>query len=234
MILRSIFFLFFIMAMNVNAQEFTKNQLIGKGNALLIKENMYLQPEAYKAFLRMQEDAKKKNIHIKIVSGYRDFEKQKNIWKRKYERYISQGLIPEQAIQKIIEYSTIPGTSRHHWGTDIDIIDENATYSGDVLVPEKFHGNGPFCKLKEWLDKNANKYGFYIVYTNNANRKGFKYEPWHYSYAPVSKKMLKAYKGLSLKEILLEEKLPGIEYFTDGFLNNYILQNISDINPALF
>src|SRR5690606_11516948 len=202
----------------VFGQEYTKEELIGKDNPKLFERNLYLQENAYNSFLKMQEDALKEGIAIKIVSGYRNFDKQKSIWERKYKLFTSQGLSPEKAISKIIEYSTIPGTSRHHWGTDIDIIDSGKKYNGDALVPDKFHGNGPFCKLKEWLDENANKYGFYLVYTDNANRKGFKYEPWHYSYAPISKQMLKEYKKLPVKAILLDEKLTGAEYFTDEFI----------------
>lgn len=214
-------------------QEYGREELIGKDNPKLLKENFYLQENAYNSFLKMQEAALEDGIEIKIISGYRNFDKQKSIWERKYKLYTSQGLSPEKAIEKIIEYSTIPGTSRHHWGTDIDIIDNRKEYSGDALVPAKFHGNGPFCKLKDWLDKNANKYGFYLVYTDNANRKGFKYEPWHYSYAPVSKQMLKAYKKLPVKTILHDEKLIGAEYFTDEFIDAYIKDNILDINPEL-
>ncbi len=218
---------------NIFAQKFSKEDLIGKSVPLFSGNGYSLNDEANKAFLKMKEAAHKEGINIKIVSSYRNFEKQKNIWERKYKLFTSKGLSPKAAIQKIIEYSTIPGTSRHHWGTDIDIIDDNGKYSGDVLVPEKFHGKGPFCKIKKWLDENANKYGFYIVYTNNANRKGFKYEPWHYSYASISKPMLKAYRNLNIKNILLEEKLLGSEYFTDEFIEKYIKENVLDINPVL-
>lgn len=218
---------------NSLAQEFTKENLIGKGSPVFFGDGYNLSEEAHKAFLKMKEAARLEGINIKVVSSYRNFEKQKSIWERKYKLFTSQGLSPKAAIQKIIEYSTIPGTSRHHWGTDIDIIDDNGKYSGDVLIPEKFHGKGPFCKLKDWLDVNANKYGFYIVYTDNANRKGFKYEPWHYSYAMISKPMLKAYKKLNIKDILLEEKLLGSEYFTDDFIEKYLKENVLDINPEL-
>ena len=44
----------------------------------------------------------------------------------------------DAAIDKIIEYSTLPGTSRHHWGTDIDIIDAEPPEEGDVLLPKNF------------------------------------------------------------------------------------------------
>ena len=138
-----------------------------------------------------------------------------------------------QAIEKIIEYSTIPGTSRHHWGTDLDLIDGNAPRPESVLVASNFHGTGPFCKMKEWMDEHAESFEFYEVYTNDANRKGFKYEPWHFSYAPVSKPMLQAYKKLDIKEILSEEKVKGSTHFSDAFIQKYRTENILDINPKL-
>lgn len=101
------------------------------------------------------------------------------------------------------------------------------------IMKEHFHGDGPFCKLKEWMDIHANSFGFYLVYTNNANRKGFKYEPWHYSYKPLSKNYLDEYQKLNLIEILKQEKLIGSEHFTTIFIKNYINNNILDINPKL-
>ena len=81
--------------------------------------------------------------------------------------------------------------------------------------------------------ENANSFGFYEVYTNDANRKGFKYEPWHFSYAPVSKPMLIEYKKLDVKKILQQENILGSEHFTDAFIGQYRKQNILDINTEL-
>ncbi|MBC9795947.1 M15 family metallopeptidase [Sinomicrobium weinanense] len=215
------------------ASRYSYDDLIGKGNPELFGKGINLRKEAYEAFVEMRQAAAKEKLDIKIVSSYRDFYRQKAIWERKYKQYTKNGSTPEQAIQKIIEYSTIPGTSRHHWATDIDIIDGGATYSGDVLVPEKFHGNGPFRPLRQWLDENVNKYGFYMVYTDKPDRKGFKYEPWHYSYAPVSVPMLRAYKKLDVKEIITQEKVAGATHFTDDFIAMYRNENILDINPEL-
>jgi hypothetical protein len=209
------------------------DELIGKGNPTVFGDGFSLRKEAYEAFINMRAAAAKDGFSIHVVSSYRNYAHQNRIWERKYKRYTKQGLSPEKAIKKIIAYSTIPGTSRHHWATDIDIIDANATYSGDVLVPKKFHGDGPFCKLREWLEKNANSFGFYIVYTDKHDRKGFKYEPWHYSYAPLSKPMLKAYRELDIKTMLQKEKLMGSEHFSEAFIHSYINENILDINPEL-
>lgn len=217
-------------------QEFSRDQLIGKGNPDIVGDTYTskMHKEAKVAFLKMKKDAGTSGIAIEVVSAYRSFERQKQIFEGKYTRYTNQGLTPEKAIEKIIEYSTIPGTSRHHWGTDIDIIDANAKpRPKSVLQPDLFHGEGPFCKLKDWLNENANKFGFYEVYTDNANRKGFKYEPWHFSYAPVSKPMLNAYRDIDVKQMLQKERILGSDHFSEEFITNYRKENILDINPEL-
>lgn len=207
--------------------------LTGKSSPELLGDGIGLQKEAYDSFLKMKADAKKQGIEIQVASGYRNFSRQKSIWNRKYKSYTDQGMSPLDAMEKIIAYSTYPGTSRHHWGTDIDIIDAAATYSGSVLDPDKFEGDGPFRKLKIWMDNNANTYGFYLVYTNNPNRKGFNYEPWHYSYRPISKPMLDAYKMLDIAKIIKSENLLGHDHMTEDFINRYVEENVLGINPDL-
>jgi len=83
------------------------------------------------------------------------------------------------------------------------------------------------------LNLHSEKYGFYEVYTNNPERKGFKYEPWHFSYAPIAKPMLQEYKKLDILKVFQEEKILGNEYFTSKFIHKYRSQNILDINPEL-
>ncbi len=212
---------------------YSRELLIGKGNPDLKGDKFKMHKEAYTHFIEMKKAAFKDNISIELVSAYRSFEKQKQIFENKYNLHLSEGLSPIEAIQKIIEYSTIPGTSRHHWGTDIDIIDANSIRPQHVLNEEHFNEKGPFYKLKEWLNSHAHSYGFYEVYTNNPIRKGFKYEPWHYSYAPISKPMLQSYKKLDIKKVLQEENILGNTYFTDSFISTYYSENILDINPVL-
>ena len=218
-----------------NQAIFSRDQLIGKGNPDIVGETYTskMHRDAKNAFEKMKEDALKDGINIEIVSAYRSFKKQKSIFENKYKKFTNKGLTPIEAINKIIEYSTIPGTSRHHWGTDLDIIDGNYPRPQSVLEEENFYGNGPYCKLKEWMNKNSESYGFYEVYSQNPKRKGFKYEPWHFSYAPVSKPMLNAFQKLDIKNILKEENVLGNEYFTNDFINKYNLENILDINPNL-
>ncbi len=209
-------------------------ELMGKEEIKLYGDGINLRKEAHDAFVAMKKAAYSDGIEIKVVSSFRNFERQEQIWDRKYLKFTQDdGMKPMQAIDKIIEYSTIPGTSRHHWGTDIDLIDGGARTEGDVLVPEKFEGDGPFTAFKEWMDKHANTYDFYLVYTNEPKRRGFKYEPWHYSYAPISKPMLTQFRSKNLLALLSEEKFLGTEHFTTGFLQSYIQDNIMGINPEL-
>lgn len=193
-----------------------------------------LESDAQSAFNKMRVAALKDGIDLKIVSGYRSFNRQRQIWNRKYKKYAAQGLNPDAIFDKIVEYSTVPGTSRHHWGTDMDIIDQGATYSGDVLVPDKFHGNGPFCKMKDWMEQHAASYGFELVYTLNENRTGFKYEPWHYSYAPLSRKLLKEYLSeTNFLTFLRSQDILGMEKISDERLLRYYNEHIKGVNPTL-
>ena len=215
-------------------ETYSTEELMGKAKIDLFGKDINLRETAHDAFLEMKKAAYSDGFNIKIVSSYRDFNRQEAIWERKYLEYTEEkNLSPLKAIDKIIEYSTIPGTSRHHWGTDIDIIDGYPKTKGDVLVPEKFEAGGPFENFKKWMDENSKKFDYYLVYTKNSRRRGFKYEPWHYSYAPLSVPMLTTFRKKNLLQLLQKEDFLGSEHFTAGFLRTYITDNILDINPAL-
>lgn len=207
--------------------------LTGRGDLKLVSEECKLQEEVQEAFDKMQKAALKEGISLRIVSEYRSFDRQASIWNRKYHKYISQGFSPREAITKIIEYSTLPGTSRHHWGTDIDLIDGSVAIPKSVLTHANYEGNGIYAKLKKWMDENSEKYGFYLVYTNDPHRKGFKYEPWHYSYKPLADKLLKEFSSISLVDLFKNVELKGIDYISEAFLEQYTEENILDINPIL-
>ena len=67
----------------------------------------------------------------------------------------------------------------------------------------------------------------------SVKRKGFKHEPWHFSYAPVSKKMLSLFLKSDLKKLIQKSEINGSEYFTDDFIEKYKSEYILDINPYL-
>ena len=213
---------------------YTIDDLIGKSKPILTKGKDYrLLPEVATAFEKMRTDAKKAGFDICVISSYRNYAYQNGIWEKKFKANKTKGLSDIKNIEKIIEYSTIPGTSRHHWGTDLDIIDMTKGIPLDPLHEKHFNEGGQMRNFKLWLDENASKYGFYLVYTNDSKRKGFKYEPWHFTYKPISEKMLAEYQKLDLKNLLQQNKLMGSESFTNEFIEKYKNENILDINTVL-
>ena len=215
-------------------QEYSVLELMGKTDIELFGEGINLRAQAHDAFVEMKKAAYSDGIDLKIVSSYPNFTRQEAIWERKFVTYTEDdGMTPLAAIDKIIEYSTVPGSSRHHWGTDVDIVDGYRKVDGDVLDPAKFGAGGPYEDFKKWMDENSKVFDFHLVYTDDPKRKGFKYEPWHYSFAPLSVPMLTAFRSKNIMLILERETFLGSEHFTNGFIRNYIQNNILDINKEL-
>jgi len=211
---------------------YTLEELTGKKRPPLFGKGFNLRKEVAHAFEQMQQEARKEGIRLYSVSSYRSFDRQKAIWNAKYRKYTLQGLAPLQAIEKIIQYSTIPGTSRHHWGTDLDIIDLSRKTPHDPLDEKHFIG-GTYDTLYRWLQKNASRFGFYETYTNNAQRKGFNFEPWHYSYADTAKKMMTEFLKIDLQEFLKNTDVLGGGLFTEELILKYRNENILGINDLL-
>lgn len=154
----------------------------------------YMRREAYQAFVQMHEAAKKEGINLLIISATRTFEQQRQVWDAKWlgTRQVDGEMLPQNTPDsiraiKILRWSAMPGTSRHHWGTDIDI----------NSVEPKYWESGRGLKEYEWLQKNAHLYGFCQVYSplgGKGNRQtGYQEEKWHWSYMPVAEKLLHWY-----------------------------------------
>jgi zinc D-Ala-D-Ala carboxypeptidase len=154
------------------------------------RAGMMLRREAYDAFVKMFEAAKADGISLKIISSTRTFAQQKAIWEGKWQRFATDHPQPTQRALKILEYSSMPGSSRHHWGTDIDL---------NALTNDVFEGNGPHKKVYDWLIANASRFGYGQPYTpkGEARPHGYNEEKWHWSYLPLSK----GYRTQFLSEI---------------------------------
>lgn len=147
-------------------------------------KEIYINTIVYSAFLKMSEAAKKDSIDFKILSGTRNFYEQKAIWERKWN--LNSNLNAIDRAKKILEYSSMPSTSWHHWGTDIDLNSLNNSY----------FNTGKGLKTYQWLQSHANSFGFYQVYTNKNNgRTGYNEEKWHWSFVPLASKYLEFYNS---------------------------------------
>lgn len=186
------------------------------------RDSMLMQSEAYDAFLRMAAAGESDGHSFCILSATRNFAYQKYLWENKW-----YGIFPINSTvdacmtypdeltraKKILEFSAMPGTSRHHWGTDIDI---------NGLDNEYFDKEGK--DWYTWMIKNASKFGFYQPYTkyNKARPVGYKEEKWHWTYLPLSQKYTR--EAATIINDQLIDGFAGSEYSDKlDIVNNYIL-----------
>jgi LAS superfamily LD-carboxypeptidase LdcB len=108
----------------------------------------------------------------------------------------------------ILTWSALPGASRHHWGTDLDLIDA-ATPPGRqaALTATEFAPGGPFAALSTWLEGHAARFGFFRPF--RGKRSGVQPEPWHYSFAPVAELARRQLTCQTLAAALAEAPLAG-------------------------
>lgn len=155
---------------------FTSHDDFVKVDPQYANKEVYLHKKAYEAFKAMADSAQREGISFTIVSGARNFNYQKSIWDRKWNS--SDASTDLAKAKGILEYSSMPMTSRHHWGTEIDLNDLNNSY----------FESGQGLKEYEWLKAHANDFGFYQPYTNKSKngRTGYNEEKWHWSYLPLA------------------------------------------------
>lgn len=179
----------------------------------------YLLAEAAEAFEKMAAAAANDKVSLKIVSGFRSFVRQKQIWEDKFlgirlvnSKNLAQVFpdTPEKRVIQILLYSAAPGTSRHHWGTDLDI---NSVWPEDFESPEG-------RKVHLWLKENAYHFGFFQPYTAGRSG-GYQEEKWHWSYKPISEKILIEFQTHITRKHLTGFK--GAESLPRDFFQEYVL-----------
>ena len=159
-----------------------------------------MQSEAADAFARLQEDACNAGYQLKVASAFRSFERQAALWNGKVsgERPIHddtglpihiEDLTQHDLLHAILRFSALPGMSRHHWGTDVDVYDMGAVEPGYKvqLTAEEVASGGIFDSFHCWLDERMiadSSHGFFRPYARDMG--GVAVERWHLSYAPVS------------------------------------------------
>jgi len=176
-----------------------------ESHTALLKAPIRIHQEVIEPLHKMEQAAQRAGFEIQVCSGFRSFERQLEIWNKKV--LAKPDLNASEKIDSILRWSALPGTSRHHWGTDLDIIDAKALRADMKvqLVPEEFEGEGPFCKLHDWLDDHMEKYGFYRPY--QTERGGVSPERWHLSYFPLAENYLSSLTEDLVRKVLSESPL---------------------------
>lgn len=207
-----------------------------------LSANKLIHHEIIQPLNDLYQTLKTDHFELFIVSGYRNHLEQVRIWNEKVsgKRPISdesgnildiKTLSNEDIVRFICRWSAIPGASRHHWGTDIDVICTNSLPNKDYqvqLIPEEVDENGifgPFHKKLDELIKTKKAFNFYRPY--GKDRAGVAPEKWHLSFKPLASTYLHKYtidiferniieSNILLKEIILKD----LEYFFKNFVLN--------------
>lgn len=176
------------------------------GSGLLIHKDMK------SSLQELIREGKEKGFSIQVASAYRDYEKQRTIWnakasgKRKiYNRSEElvdfQNASPKEILEAIMSWSAIPGASRHHWGTEIDIFDESCRSREDLELSVK-ECSDHFSKMYEWIDSKLSALPFHRPYENDLG--GVAREPWHLSFTAKSIEFQNAYNIETFERNILE------------------------------
>ncbi|XBS68726.1 M15 family metallopeptidase [Acerihabitans sp. KWT182] len=162
-----------------------------------LSEGHRLQSEAVAAFNGLRQAGLRQGFNLQPASGFRDFQRQLAIWNGKFrgERPLldkesrpinSQSLSVPERCEAILRWSALPGTSRHHWGSDVDVYDPDLLPAGGALqlTPAEYQPGGYFSPLSDWLTEHMADFDFYRPYASF--RGGVAIEPWHLSYRPLA------------------------------------------------
>lgn len=155
---------------------------------------LYARKETFEAFKQMREAAAKDGINLALTSCVRNFDMQKGIWEAKWrsQKPVDGKILPPEKelggkdrALRILLWNSMPGTSRHHWGTDIDI----------NSVEPAYFAKGKGLKEYQWLQAHAHEYGFCQTYSPMGEERptGYQEEKWHWSYLPLARCMTKMY-----------------------------------------
>ena len=178
-----------------------------------IAPDFWVEGETANAFQALGRRAAERGLDLRVASAFRDYDRQVRIINDKWAgaRPVTDGegrLLDrvqhddEEWLNLILRFSALPGMSRHHWGTDLDVWDASAvdTDYRPLLSPSEYGPSGPFCEMTRWLDElmaARDAEGFYRPYA--LDRGGIAPEAWHISYRPAAMK----YQDMVSAELLI-------------------------------
>lgn len=223
----------------------TPQQLTGRDSShlaplLIGKKSFLVNSDVKQDLLQLKLAAEDKGFRFHIASGFRSFDNQLSIWNRKLSGTVAihnadntpldiSSLNEEEKVRAILNWSALPGASRHHWGTDFDVYDAAALPKDQSLLLEPWeYQSGHQAEFSQWLTRHAEQFGFFFPY--DQYRGGVAYEPWHISHLKSSKCNLAQlslnilFQQLNKSEIMARETVLTL---LEEIYNNYV----TNINP---
>ena len=196
-----------------------------------------LHSEILNDWQRLVASAKDDNIDLCIASGFRSFERQQMIWNNK-----ANGLRPvkdannqtiniasvtkTQLLKHILHWSALPGASRHHWGTDIDVFAPSMLSQPLQLEPWEYEQDGPMALLGQWLSENLTAHGFFLPYRRYNG--GVAREPWHISHISQSQALTNTLSFDLLQQTIANHDI-GLKAEVLASLDSIYIQYITNI-----
>ena len=219
------------------------NFLTGRDHPYLKEfDGMKIHKKIIPSLVELKEAAKDEmNIDLTIISGFRDYKRQQIIWDEKalgkrnvFDDYNTiqnpKDFSDIDFIKKIMRFSALPGASRHHWGTDIDIFDQNIKSKNDVILNHDESEND-FKVLHQWLTdriENNDSFGFFRPYDKDLG--GISKEKWHLSFAPLAQEYYDLYdlntfiQNIKSSDIIFRDKiLENAESLYNQFIKLIVL-----------
>ena len=160
------------------------------------------------AFEAMADAAGRDGIRLVAVSGFRGIERQTTIWNRKFRASLEVDPSRDRALEKVLEYSAPPGWSRHHLGTDLDLVADDLIADPRLEESDWLPGAAG-GQAAAWLDRRARDYGFVRPY--RIRRRGFRPEPWHCSFRPMAEPALRRMAAIDWSAWLAGEPFDGAD-----------------------
>ena len=146
--------------------------------------------------LAMLESARNQGMDLVIVSAYRSYEDQVEIFNNMMYIWISGGYTPLDAFLATQSVVAVPGHSEHHLGLALDIVSAHHQVL-DESQSQTLEGR--------WLRENSWRYGFVVRYLEDKTHiTGIFYEPWHFRYVGREAARVMQENNLVLEEYLVE------------------------------
>ena len=192
----------------MTATRVQKFQAMGFDSSHLVtlEASVHLCVETANALARLQARGRAAGFEISIASAHRSYQRQLLIFNHKAEglrtvcddegAVLSRDALSDlDWLHAILRYSALPGTSRHHWGSDIDVFDRAAVSPDYVLqlVPTEYQAGGQFFAMSTWLTDliaRDDAEGFFRPYARDSG--GVAPELWHLSYRSDANSMADA------------------------------------------
>ncbi len=183
---------------------------------------------------------------ISLVSSFRSFDRQLVLWNEKWQGRLKindldgqaidvEQLTDEEKLHAISLWSAMPGFSRHHWGTDMDIFSLTAIEQGHKieLIPQEFEEGGVCYSLNQWLDENLEEYGFFRPY--KSYQQGIAAEPWHISHQAIAESIRSDFPFDQCHKHLCQSSIKSAKFIIENcelyferYFNNICLAESSD------